>query len=144
MEKSDDLFVSHSAEQTIDYGRKFARRLQPGDVVALQGELGAGKTTLVKGIAETLGIEQRNIHSPTFSLINIYSGRFELYHMDFYRLEHEYEAIEIGADDYFYGDGVCIIEWPKRIQSILPKQIIWITLTNKGPDIRQINITKSG
>ncbi len=128
----------------MDYGRKFAQELQAGDVIALQGDLGAGKTILTKGIAEAFDIDQRDVRSPTFSLINEYEGRLSFYHMDFYRLEHEREAIEIGAEEYIYGQGICVIEWAERIASLLPDQIIRITLKNIGPNVRQINITKKG
>jgi tRNA threonylcarbamoyladenosine biosynthesis protein TsaE len=142
MKKEDGLFISHSVKETMDYGRKFAQELQAGDVIALQGDLGAGKTILTKGIAETFDIDQREVRSPTFSLINEYEGRLPFYHMDFYRLKHEREALEIGAEEYIYGQGICVIEWAERIASLLPDQIIWITLKSSSPNVRQINITK--
>jgi tRNA threonylcarbamoyladenosine biosynthesis protein TsaE len=144
MGKEDETFISRSVDQTIEYGRRFGRKLYAGNVIGLQGDLGAGKTTLVKGLAAAFGIEQHSVHSPTFSLINEYEGRLPFYHMDFYRLEHVNEAIEIGAEDYFYGNGVCVIEWAEKIQEILPGQMIRITLENRGPNMRQINITEKG
>lgn len=142
MNKIGDTFTSRSIKQTVNYGHKFAKELQAGDVVALQGNLGAGKTTFVKGMARAFGIDPSDVHSPTFSLINEYSGYLPLYHMDFYRLEHEREAIEIGVEDYFYRDGICVVEWPEKIQSLLPSSIIWATFKNNSPKVRQINITE--
>jgi tRNA threonylcarbamoyladenosine biosynthesis protein TsaE len=144
MRKEDELFISHSVEQTMRYGRQFAKGLKAGDVVGLQGNLGAGKTMLVKGMAEAFGIDRSEVQSPTFSIINEYEGRLPFYHIDFYRLVHEREAAEIGAEEYIYGQGICVIEWAARITSLLPDQIIWITLKNSGSNVRQINITKKG
>lgn len=142
MSNGGNTFISRSVEQTIKYGCEFAKDLQAGAIVALRGNLGAGKTTFVKGMAEAFGIDPGDVHSPTFSLINEYCGELQLFHMDFYRLEHEREAAEIGAEDYFYRDGVCVIEWPEKIRSLLPKKIIRITFKNSSPHVRQINITE--
>ncbi|HYW35553.1 MAG TPA: tRNA (adenosine(37)-N6)-threonylcarbamoyltransferase complex ATPase subunit type 1 TsaE [Balneolaceae bacterium] len=136
-------FISNSEQDTIAFGRKLAKKLSVGDVVGLQGELGTGKTHLVKGIAEAFGIEQATVHSPTFSLIHEYKGRLPVYHFDCYRLESSREALEIGAEEYFYGEGVCVIEWPERIKSILPPGTIWIELISTGSQTRQFNIKKS-
>jgi tRNA threonylcarbamoyladenosine biosynthesis protein TsaE len=144
MEKEAETFISHSADQTIEFGRRFGRKLHGGNVIGLRGDLGAGKTTMVKGIAEAFGIEQHRVHSPTFSLIHEYEGRLPIYHMDFYRLGDVNEAIEIGTEEYLYGDGICVIEWAEKIRAILPSQIIRITLENRGSKLRQINITKKG
>lgn len=136
-------FISASEEETIAFGRRFAQNLKKGDIVALQGELGTGKTHLVKGIAQGFGIDEARVQSPTFALINEYPGDFPLYHFDFYRMESVDEALEIGAEEYFYGDGVCVIEWPERIASILPPETIWIELTSTGKKTRQFNIKKN-
>lgn len=141
MTKKGEPFISHSVNETMNYGLKFARELHAGEVIGLQGDLGAGKTTLVKGMAEAFGIKRNIVRSPTFSLINEYEGSLPFYHMDFYRLEHIREAIEIGTEEYLYGNGVCVIEWPEKIRTILPDRTIWLALKNAGPGVRQINIT---
>jgi tRNA threonylcarbamoyladenosine biosynthesis protein TsaE len=98
--------------------------LQPGDVLALEGDLGAGKTTFTQGVAKGLGIETY-IDSPTFTLIKEYHGRLPLYHMDVYRLEGADE--DLGWDEYFYGDGVTLVEWASRIKQLMPEKTIWFT-----------------
>lgn len=137
-------FTSHSEDETIAYGRQFAKELQSGAVVCLHGDLGAGKTHFVKGMAQAFGIDRQEVHSPTYTLINEYNGEMKLYHFDFYRMESPEEALEIGAEEYFYGDGVCVIEWPERIESILPANIIWITIEMPTPQSRKFVISKKG
>lgn len=140
----DKEFSSTSPEETITYGRAFAKELHPGDVVCLYGDLGAGKTHFVKGIAEGLGINRDEVQSPTFTLINELDGTMPLYHFDCYRMESPREAIEIGAEEYFYGDGVSIIEWPERIESLLPPQAIRITIEAPDKKTRKFVIGKRG
>jgi tRNA threonylcarbamoyladenosine biosynthesis protein TsaE len=136
-------FTSESEQETMAFGRRFAESLKAGDIVALQGALGAGKTHMVKGMAEALAIDKTVVHSPTFSLIHEYKGRLPLYHFDCYRIETARQALEIGAEEYFYGQGVSVIEWPERIEALLPEETIWITLNIKGPHMRQFNITEN-
>ena len=133
-------FISNSVEQTICFARQWGTGLKAGDIVALQGDLGAGKTHFVKGVAKALGIKKQKVQSPTFSLINEYSGDLPLYHFDCYRMESPREALEVGVEEYLYSDGVCIIEWPERIQSLLPEQTIWVALKSQGPDQRRITV----
>lgn len=135
-----DSFTSNSEDETIAWACHWAKDLQPGDVVALKGDLGAGKTHFVKGVAEALGIEKSKVHSPTFSLIHEYGGSPPLYHFDCYRMESVREALEIGMEEYLYGEGVCIIEWPDRILSILPETTTWITLETAGKNQRRITV----
>jgi tRNA threonylcarbamoyladenosine biosynthesis protein TsaE len=116
-------FISHTEQETIAWGKLLAQQLKSGDILCLYGELGAGKTTLVKGIAAGLGIE-KTITSPTFTLMNIYSTKnnqiTQLVHIDTYRLKNEEELIEIGGEDYIGANGtICIIEWPEKIEKIL-------------------------
>ncbi len=120
-------FKSGSAEQTREFGRRLGGELQAGDVLLLRGELGSGKTVLVQGIAEGLGIDQR-IPSPTFTLINEYAGRLPLYHCDFYRLQTQEELQELGLEDYLYGDGVTAIEWPERMGKLMPEDHLEIVM----------------
>ena len=110
---------TNTAEETIELGRKIGRLLTKGDVIAMQGTLAAGKTTITKGIAESLGVTD-TITSPTFCLISEYSGKMPLYHMDVYRLDGGEDFINLGTDDMIYGDGVSIIEWSEKIMDELP------------------------
>ncbi len=136
--------TSESVEQTKEIAGKFARNLKPGDVVCLKGELGAGKTHFVKGMAGAFGIEESEVQSPTFTLINEYMGSLPLYHFDCYRMESVREALEIGAEEYFYGEGVSVIEWPERIQEIIPPEAVWITITSPAPEKRKFVIQQKG
>lgn len=125
-------FTSHTPEETIAIGKAFSSELKAGDVVCLNGELGAGKTHFVKGIAEGVGFDQNEVHSPTYTLIHEYVGELPIYHFDCYRIESPQEALEIGVEEYFYGKGVCVIEWPERIESLIPPEAIWIDI--EAPD----------
>lgn len=120
-------FRTNSEIQTIEAGYKIGSFLQKGDVIALQGTLGAGKTVITKGIAKALGITQP-ITSPTFCLICEYEGKIPLYHMDVYRLQDEDDFFNIGAEDLLYGNGICVIEWSEKIMSVLPSESIIIRL----------------
>jgi tRNA threonylcarbamoyladenosine biosynthesis protein TsaE len=125
----------------MDWGAQLAARLKPGDVIALSGELGAGKTCLVKGIAHGLGIAQ-DVTSPTFTLIHEYQGgRLPLYHLDLYRLRHLAEAEAIGVDEYLAGNGVTVVEWAERIDHILPAHTQRIRLTIRSETQRDIELT---
>lgn len=118
--------VTTSPEETKELGHRLAQILQPGDVLALEGDLGAGKTTFSQGLAQGLGIPG-SIDSPTFTLIKEYeAGRLPFYHMDVYRLEAPEE--ELGWDEYFYGQGVTLVEWASRITPWLPEKVVWITI----------------
>ena len=122
--------LSDSAEETRRLGRLLASLLTGGEIICLKGTLGAGKTTLAQGIGQGLGIEEPII-SPTFTLIREYlapAGRPTLYHIDCYRLENPGESISLGLEDYFYSDGVCVIEWPERIVALLPAEYLWVEL----------------
>lgn len=126
--------------------RAFARRLGeqsgPGDVICLSGELGAGKTHFVKGFAEAFDLSPDLVVSPTFTIVHEYPGSVPIYHFDCYRLESVEDALEIGAEEYFYGDGVCIIEWPERITELLPAGHLWISIEITGPESRRITINR--
>jgi tRNA threonylcarbamoyladenosine biosynthesis protein TsaE len=129
-----------SREQTIQLGQKIGSKLQKGDILAMQGTLAAGKTTITKGIALALGIKE-DITSPTFCLISEYEGKMPLYHMDVYRLDGTEDFINLGVDDMLYGNGVCIIEWSEKIMDELPKSTIIIRLEPVGnTDERNITI----
>ena len=132
-------FTTKSEEETIELGRKIGRLLKKGDIIAMQGTLAAGKTTITKGIAQALGITD-TITSPTFCLISEYYGRMPLYHFDVYRLEGTEDFINLGADDMLYGDGVSIIEWSEKIMDELPSRTIVLRLTPQDDGSRLIEI----
>lgn len=137
-------FTTHSPDETLERGKAFAAELSPGNVVCLEGDLGAGKTHFVKGMALAWGIPSSEVHSPTFTLIHEYKGDKELYHFDCYRMESPREALEIGAEEYFYGDGICVIEWPDRIRSLIPPESIWISIEAPDKKTRKFVIRKMG
>ena len=131
-------------EQTTEFGIKLGKLLKGGDIVCLNGELGAGKTTLTKSIGLGLGVTDY-ITSPTFTLINEYNGRVRVYHFDVYRLENVDELYDLGFDEYFYSNGVSIIEWAEKIEKLLPKERIVLDIEKgKYIDERRINITGHG
>lgn len=119
----------HTIEDTNSFGRKLAELLQAGDIITMEGDLGAGKTTLTKAIGAGLGVK-RTINSPTFTIIKEYEGRLPLYHMDVYRLENSDE--DIGFEEYFSGEGVSIVEWAQFIEDFLPKERLELTLKHDG------------
>ena len=129
-----------SREETIQLGQKIGSKLKKGDILAMQGTLAAGKTTITKGIALALGVKE-DITSPTFCLISEYEGNMPLYHMDVYRLDGTEDFINLGVDDMLYGNGVCIIEWSEKIMAELPKSTTIIKLEPIGnTDERNITI----
>ncbi|OAN61741.1 tRNA (N6-adenosine(37)-N6)-threonylcarbamoyltransferase complex ATPase TsaE [Balneola sp. EhC07] len=134
-------FKSSSVKETIEFGRKFAEELKAGDVVCLEGDLGAGKTHFVKGIASGLGIDQEKVNSPTFTLINEYFGEIPIFHFDCYRLKTIQEALEIGIEEYLYGEGVSVIEWPSKIKELIPEYAIQIEIKHEGTSERSILIS---
>ena len=129
-------------EETKDFGIKLGKLLKAEDILCLNGDLGAGKTTLTKSVGLGLGVEEY-ITSPTFSLINEYKGRVWVYHFDVYRLENVEDLYDLGFDEYFYGKGVCVIEWAEKIERLLPKDRIVIDI-EKGEDLEERIITISG
>ena len=132
-------FTTSSAEETITLGEKIGRLLKKGDIIAMQGTLAAGKTTITKGIAKALGISE-TITSPTFCLISEYQGTMPLYHMDVYRLDGTEDFINLGTDDMLYGDGVSIIEWSEKIMDELPSNTIVLKITPQDDGKRLIEI----
>lgn len=132
-------FTTHTAEETIELGKKIGNLLKKGDVIAMQGTLAAGKTTITKGIAEALEVKD-TITSPTFCLISEYEGKMPLYHMDVYRLEGGEDFVNLGTDDMIYGDGVSIIEWSEKIMNELPKKTIILKLNPEEDGSRTITI----
>jgi len=139
------VIQTHSATETIRTGKNIGNRLRSGDVVALVGELGAGKTQFIKGLAAGVGIGNPTyISSPSFTLINEYPGKIPFYHIDLFRLEREKEAEELGLEDYFQGGGITAIEWADKIPSLLPKEMLFIHIAYMGKNIRSIEINGKG
>lgn len=124
-------------EETKQFGIELGKLLKSGDILCLNGDLGAGKTTLTKSIGLGLDVDDY-ITSPTFTLINEYEGRIPLYHFDVYRLENAYELDDLGFDDYFYGYGVSIIEWAEKIEKTLPKERTVINIKRGNDDNERI------
>lgn len=129
------VFISRSAEQTINFAREYASSLKGGDVVLLNGEMGAGKTVFAKGVALGLGIDDE-ILSPTYAYMNDYGGK--LYHYDCYRLSSGAQAEGLGLTDYFYGDGVCLVEWAQNIAEVLPENCKTVTIEKLKGSVRKI------
>lgn len=140
------IYETFSPEETKELGRKIGTEAASGAVYTLVGDLGVGKTVFTQGIAEGLGIEEP-ICSPTFTIVQVYEeGRMPFYHFDVYRIGDIEEMDEIGYEDYFYGEGLCMIEWANLIQEILPKHRWDITIEKdleKGFDYRKITISKA-
>ena len=136
---------SFGEKDTYELAAQLAAAAKKGDIIALTGDLGAGKTAFTKGFAKGLGIKEP-ITSPTYTFVQIYeSGRLPLYHFDVYRIGDISEMDEIGYEDYFYGDGVSVMEWADLVEPILPEETVRISITKdpaKGPDYRKITIDK--
>ena len=129
------IFISEKAEDTLEFAKNYAATLKGGDIVLLDGEMGAGKTVFAKGVALGLGIEDE-ILSPTYSYMNDYNGI--LYHFDCYRLKDGGQAEELGLCDYFYSDGICLVEWAENISSVLPEKVKRVNIEKIGGDKRRI------
>lgn len=137
-------FISHSPEETEAFAARLGTVIQPGCVVGLTGDLGAGKTQFVKGLARGLGIVER-VHSPTFALVNIYhGGRLPLYHLDLYRLETHEQIAAAGLEEYFEPNGVAVIEWIERWRGALPACYCRIQLEVAGNTERRIEYDYPG
>ncbi|EYE89574.1 ATP-binding protein [Fervidicella metallireducens AeB] len=131
--------ITKSPEETYELGIKIGKNLIVGDVISLNGDLGAGKTHLTKGIAEGMGVKDY-ITSPTFTIVNEYCGRLPLYHFDVYRIDDIQEMYEIGFDEYLYGNGACIIEWGNIVKELLPSNTIYINVYKIDDTVREFEI----
>lgn len=126
--------ITKSPEQTFEVGRKLGERLEPGAVICLSGEMGAGKTAITQGIVKGVGIEDY-VTSPTYTIVNEYDGKIPIYHFDVFRIEDGEELYEIGLDEYLCRQGICIIEWASYIEEFLPEEYLWIDI-QKGEDFQ--------
>lgn len=142
--KPDTLdFISHSEAQTRRLGARLAEFLEPGDVLALIGDLGSGKTRWVQGVCQGLGVEEPVV-SPTFTLVNEYRGRWPVYHIDLYRLANPGEVSTFGLEDYLYGAGITLIEWADRIEDLLPPQYLAVELYDLENTKRRVVLRPHG
>jgi len=135
-------FESYSAEETYALGKKLGEEAKPGAVYCLSGDLGVGKTVFTKGFAVGLGVTD-TVNSPTFTIVQVYNGRLPFYHFDVYRIEEPEEMEEIGYEDYFYGEGACMIEWAELIEELIPADAVKVRISKdlqKGTDYRLITV----
>ncbi len=134
---------TNSVEETRALGERLGRQLNRGDVVALMGDLGSGKTSLVQGICRGLGVKGV-VNSPSYTIVNEYAGRCSVYHLDFYRLHGREDLLSLGCEEYFYGDGICLIEWAERAADLLPAQRVEVHLIRGRGTRRTIAIRRMG
>jgi tRNA threonylcarbamoyladenosine biosynthesis protein TsaE len=139
------VIQTKNTSETIRLGKRIGEHLRPGDVVALAGELGTGKTQLIKGVAAGVGIGKPTyVTSPSFTLINEYTGKIPFYHIDLYRLKSEKEAEELGLEELFQSKGITVVEWADKIPSLLPNEILWINIHYTGKYTRSLEILGKG
>lgn len=139
----DSRHLSPSAESTLSYGHLLGKELKAGSILAFYGDLGAGKTTLIKGIAESAaGLNPEVVNSPTFNYLNIYTGAIAIYHFDLYRLRRLEEFMTLGFEEYFEAGGICCIEWAERIEPLLPQNTLYIEIEYDQENSRRIVISK--
>lgn len=137
-----EKWTTRSPEETRRVGRALAKRLCAGDVVALMGDLGCGKTAFVKGVVDGFG-DGEQVVSPTFTLVNEYDGTLPIYHFDVYRLDNPSPEECDWMDDYLFGEGICLIEWAERVEAVLPRETLRITFAkdpSRGEDYREITL----
>lgn len=141
------VFETFFPEETFELGKKLSENIKAGSIVTLSGDLGTGKTVFAQGFAKGLGIDEP-VNSPTFTIVQVYNeGKIPLYHFDVYRIADTEEMYEIGYEEYFYGEGVCLIEWAELIEDILPDNIIRVRIDkspDNGTDYRKITIENGG
>ncbi len=139
-----DSFTTHSAQETIAWARQFALTLKAGDVICLYGDLGAGKTTFVKGIAEGLGLsKEEHVTSPTFVIMHRYACRIPLYHFDCYRMLSPEDLTAVGFEDFIHsGGGIACVEWPEKAGNLIPAEHISVYLEHQGEDTRKIHVDR--
>lgn len=133
-----------SEEDTREFGRRLAQALQPGAIVALVGDLGAGKTRLVQAFAAALDVPPDVVNSPTFTLVQEYAGRIPLRHCDTYRLRNPEEFLDLGLDELFARDGIALVEWADRVAHLLPRDVLTIRIEITSPDSRVFRVEASG
>lgn len=133
--------ITSSQEQTQKLGDKLARELGPGSFVALSGPLGSGKTTLIQGICKGLGVKEL-VRSPCFVIMTQYPGKLQVYHFDLFRLKSREELFSVGYEEYFYGDGICLVEWAEKAEDFLPRERVDVLLRIVSETKREIRLKK--
>lgn len=137
------VIKTNCERETEQLGESLAEKLKPGDVIALYGNLGAGKTAFVRGLSKGLGLTAR-VSSPTFTIVNEYLGKIPLFHFDMYRLKSADELFEIGWEDYLDRGGVCAVEWSENVEDAFPPEHIIVNIERTGDSTRTIEITRNG
>jgi tRNA threonylcarbamoyladenosine biosynthesis protein TsaE len=141
-DQEEEVHVSESPEDTRELGRQLAERLKPGDVVALEGGLGAGKTLFVQGLAAGLGTDPGiPVTSPSYTLVHEYPGPVPLFHLDFYRLTRKESVLELGVEEYFDGGGVSAVEWAEKFAELFGPETIWVKIERNAEERRTITIS---
>ena len=138
------VVTTESAERTIALGKFLGERVKPGHVIGLSGDLGAGKTTFTRGLAEGAGADPAGVTSPTFTFLHVYAGRIPVYHLDLYRLENESQVRDLGVDEFVGGDGVAVVEWFENVPALLPPSRLEARLVVVKEDERRISFRASG
>jgi len=133
------IFETSSSEETIELGKRLGTVLSKGAIIAFFGDLGSGKTTMIKGVAQGLGVKEL-VKSPSFVVVTEYQGRLPVYHIDLYRISKSNELPEIGFEQYLYSDGVSLIEWAERAGNLLPESAIKVQIEITGQKQRKITI----
>ncbi|MFT5169483.1 MAG: tRNA threonylcarbamoyladenosine biosynthesis protein TsaE [Lysobacterales bacterium] len=136
--------IADTEDKTKSVASQLAKHLSPGDIICLYGDLGAGKTTFVKGVAKQFRIKECNVNSPTYVILNIYPGKTEVYHFDFYRLENLDQIHTTGFEEFLYGDGISFVEWPERLGNDLPKEYLKVNILHRKQGGRTIKISAKG
>lgn len=142
----NERIETYDSKETEALGEKMGRNAKAGQIFCLSGDLGVGKTVFTKGFAKGLAIEEA-VTSPTFAIVNTYEGRLPLYHFDVYRISSEEEMEDTGYEEYFYGNGVCLVEWAELVQGLIPADAVWITIEKdytKEDAYRCITIRQEG
>ena len=132
--------VTRSEDETRLLGQDLSRSLLAGDVILLTGDLGMGKTVFARGIAQSLGVPEDEVRSPSFTLVNRYRGRVTLYHIDLYRIDRPEDLDELGLDEILGGDGIAVVEWAERLGPYRPERVVSVRLVDRGGDVREISI----
>ncbi len=136
--------ISGSAQKTLGIGKLISRKLKKGDIVCLFGDLGSGKTVLTKGICLGLGVNKYKVTSPTFVILRQYKGKLPIYHFDLYRLSGPEDILDLGYEEYFFDEGVSVIEWADKLGQLLPKEFLKIRLLATGENQRAIKLSAEG
>lgn len=134
-----EKFISKSESETVGFGREFAKRLREGNLVALYGDLGAGKTQFVKGVCDTFKVKEV-VNSPTFTIVNEYHGTLPVFHIDLYRMKNIQEIMDIGFDEYLESGGICLVEWAEKLEGIIPEERYDVKMAVVDDTTREITI----